>query len=55
MAPVLDRLPQGVVRRPGYSPGEPARVRAPQGEAVALLQAHRRHRVQVRLHGQSMG
>ena len=34
----------------GIAPGQPAALRAPQGEALALLEAHRRHRVPVRLH-----
>ncbi len=39
----------------GISPGQPAPVRAPAGEAVALLQAHRRHRVPLRVPGLGMG
>ena len=45
----LDRDPAGLVHRPRRAQGEPAAVRAPGGEAVALLQAHRGHRVPVRL------
>ena len=55
MAPVLDRHPAAVVRRPRYRPRQPSALRAPQGEAVALLRPHRRHRVQVRLPGQPVG
>ena len=33
----------------GIDAGEPALLRAPEGEAVALLDAHRRHRVPLRL------
>ena len=33
----------------GLRRGQPAALRAPRGEAVALLQAHRRHRVPLRL------
>ena len=33
----------------GIDPDEPALLRAPEGEALALLQAHRRHRVPVRV------
>ena len=42
-----------LVRRPRHRPGQPALLRAPEGEAVALLEAHRRHRVPVplRRHG----
>ena len=39
--------PAGLVHRPRHPHGEPAAVRAPEGEALALLQAHGRHRVQV--------
>ena len=38
-----------LVRRPRHRPRQPAPLRAPGGEAVALLDAHRRHRVPVRL------
>ena len=34
-----------LVRRPGHPAGEPALLRAPEGEALALLEAHGRHRV----------
>ena len=44
-----------LVRRPRHRPGEAAAVRAPGGEAVALLEAHRRHRVRVRLPGLAVG
>ena len=39
----------------GISAGQPAALRAPEGEAVALLQAHRRHRVPLRLPGHASG
>ena len=39
----------------GIEPRQPAALRTPQGEAVALLGSHRRHRVQVRLPGQPVG
>ena len=39
----------------GLRQGQPAAVRAPEGEAVALLQAHRRHRVPLRLRGGEWG
>ena len=55
MAPVLDRRALPLVPRPRHPPGEPAALRAPQGKAVALLQAHGGHRVQVRLRGQRVG
>ena len=55
MAPVLDRHPAAVVHRPRHQPGEPAPVRAPQRQAVALLRPHRRHRVQVRFPGNPWG
>ena len=55
VAPVLDRHPAAVVRRPRHRPRQPAALRASQGEAVALLGPHRRHRVQVRLPGQPVG
>ena len=38
-----------LVHRPRPDAGEPAPLRAPAGEAVALLEAHRRYRVSVRL------
>ena len=44
-----------VVRRPRHRPREPAALRASQGEAVALLRPHRRHRVQVRLRRATRG
>ena len=55
MAPVLDRHAAAVVRRPRYRPRQPAALRASQGQAVALLRPHGRHRVQVRLPGQPVG
>ena len=54
-APVLDRRAHALVRRPRHRAGEPAPVRAPQGEALALLEAHRRHRVPLRLHRPGVG
>ena len=39
----------------GIDRGEPAALRAPEGEAVALLEAHRRHRVPLRLPGLGVG
>ena len=45
----------GLVRRPRHPQGEPAALRAPEGEAVALLQAHGGHRVPVRLRRQRVG
>ena len=39
----------------GITQGEPAALRAPEGKAVALLQAHGGHRVPVRLHRQRVG
>ena len=47
MAPVLDRRAHPLVHRPGHRAGEPAALRAPQGEALALLQAHGGHGVPV--------
>ena len=38
-----------LVRRPRHRPRQPAPLRAPAGEALPLLQAHRRHRVPLRL------
>ena len=38
-----------LVHRPRHQPRQPAALRAPAGEAVALLQAHRRHRVPLQL------
>ena len=55
VAPALDRRALRLVRRPRHPQGEPAAVRAPPGEAVALLQAHGGHRVPVRLRGQRVG
>ena len=55
LAPVLDRQPAGLVRRPRHRPRQAAAVRASQGQAVALLRPHRRHRVQVRVPGQPVG
>ena len=55
VASVLDRHPAGLVHRTRYQRGEPPALRAPEGEAVALLRPHRRHRVQVRLLGQPVG
>ena len=45
----LDRPAHRVVRRPRHQPRQPAALRAPEGEVVALLQADRRHRVPLRL------
>ena len=39
----------------GIAPEQPAPVRAPEGEAVALLEAHRRHRVPVPLRRHELG
>ncbi len=39
----------------GVSGGESPALRAPEGEAVALLEAHRRHRVPLRLRRQRVG
>ena len=47
--------PPRLVHRPRRAQGEPAAVRAPGGEALALLQADRGHRVPVRLHRQRVG
>src|SRR3712207_1272579 len=55
MAPVLDRPAHELVHRPRHRPGQPAALRAPEGEAVALLQAHRRHRVPLRFPGLGVG
>ena len=44
-----------LVHRPGHQQGPRAPVRAPAGEALALLQADRRHRVQVRLRRHRVG
>ena len=55
VAPVLDRRAHPLVHRPRHQPRQPAPLRAPRGEAVALLQAHRRHRVPLQLHRQRVG
>ena len=55
LAPVLDRRAHPLVHRPGYRAGQPAALRAPEGEAVALLEADRRHRVPLRLRRQRLG
>ena len=55
VAPVLDRPAHRLVHRPRHRPREPAALRAPAGEAVALLEAHRRHRVPLRVPGQRVG
>ncbi len=47
------RLP--VVRRPRHRSRQPAPVRASEGEVVALLRRHHRHRVQVRFRRQPVG
>ena len=39
----------------GIAPGQPAALRAPQGEAVALLEAHGGHRVPLRVHRPGVG
>ena len=44
-----------LVHRPRHRPGQPAALRAPEGEAVALLEAHRRHRVPLQLRRQRVG
>ena len=44
-----------LVPRPRHQAREPAPLRAPEGEAVALLEAHRRHRVPLRLHRLGVG
>ena len=49
VAPVLDRRAHRLVHRPRHRAREPAPLRAPEGEALALLEAHRRHRVPLRL------
>ena len=49
VARVLARAALELVRRPRHRRREPALLRAPEGEAVALLDAHRRHRVPLRL------
>ena len=55
VAPVLDRRAHPLVHRPRHRRRQPAALRAPAGEAVALLQAHRRHRVPLRLRRQRVG
>ncbi len=55
MAPVLDRRAHPLVRRPRHRPRQPAPLRAPAGEALPLLQAHRRHRVPLRLRRHASG
>ena len=55
VAPAVDRRPHRLVRRPRHQPGEPAPLRAPQGEALPLLEADRRHRVPVQLHRLGVG
>ena len=49
MARVLDHQPARLVHRSRRAPRQPAPVRPPGGEAVALLQADRGHRVPSRL------
>ena len=44
-----------LVRRPRHRPRQPAPLRAPAGEALPLLQAHRRHRVPLRLRRPELG
>ena len=44
-----------LVCRPGRLAGQPPALRAPEGEAVALLEADRRHRVPLRLRRQRVG
>ena len=55
VAPVLDRRAHPLVHRPRHHVGEPASLRAPQGQAEPLLQAHRRHRVPLPLRGLGVG
>ena len=55
VAPVLDRRAHPLVHRPRHRPGQPAALRAPQGEAQPLLQAHRRHRVPLRVRRLGVG
>ena len=45
VAPVLARGAHPLVRRPRHQPRQPAPLRARTREALALLEAHRRHRV----------
>ena len=49
VARVLAQGALGLVRRPRAHARQPALLRAPEGEALPLLQAHGRHRVQVQL------
>ena len=49
VAPVLDRRAHPLVHRPRHQPRQPAPLRAPAREALALLEAHRRHRVPLQL------
>ena len=44
-----------LVHRPRHRPRQPAPLRAPAGEALPLLQAHRRHRVPLRLRRPRVG
>ena len=55
MARALDRHPARLVHRPRRAQRQPAAVRAPGREAVALLQADRGHRVPVRLPRRGVG
>ena len=55
VAPVLDRRADPLVHRPRHRRRQPAALRAPEGEAVALLQADRGHRVPLRLRRQRVG
>ncbi len=55
VAPVLARRAHPLVRRPRHQPRQPASLRARAREAVALLEAHRRHRVPLQLRGLGVG
>ncbi len=44
-----------LVHRPRHQGRQPASLRAPEGEVVALLEAHRRHRVPLQLHRLRVG
>ena len=55
VAPVLDRRAHPVVRRPRHQRRQPAALRAPAGEALALREAHGRHRVPLQLRGLGVG
>ena len=55
VAPVLARGAHPLVRRPRHQPRQPAPLRARAGEALALLEAHRRHRVPLQLRGFRVG